>query len=150
MTKNLLRRLVKDRDGSVLLETALMITILLMLTFGIVDLGRVLYTENNLVSAAREGSRYAAVDVNLSSSFADTLAVKDTVIAHFSPFGGTAMTRAMISTTPQGGGPPAASMIVLVKYPFTWITPIPRLLRWTTNASFVDTLHAQAQFRYEQ
>ena len=147
MRHQLLRRLVQSRDGSVILETAIMITVLLLLMFGIVDLGRVLYTENNLVSAAREGARYGATDQNLAT---DTMAVKDTVRMHFSPFGGTALTTSMISATPQYDASGVASIIVKIKYPFTWITPVPRLIHWTTNASFVDTLHAQAQFRYEQ
>jgi len=40
MARRLLRRFVASRNGSVILETAIMITILLMLMFGIVDLGR--------------------------------------------------------------------------------------------------------------
>ena len=46
MRKGLLRRLASGRDGSVILETAIMISMLLMLMFGIVDLGRVLFAEN--------------------------------------------------------------------------------------------------------
>ena len=41
MRHQLLRRLVRSRDGSVIMETALMITILLVLMFGIIDLGRI-------------------------------------------------------------------------------------------------------------
>ena len=36
------------------------VTIILMLLFGVVDMGRALYTANNLVSAAREGARFRA------------------------------------------------------------------------------------------
>ena len=147
MTHRLLRRLLQSRDGSVLLETALMITILLMLMFGIIDLGRALFTSNNLVSAAREGARYGAIDQNLAT---DTMAVKDTVIGHFSPFGGPALTRANVGATPIFDVNGAVSSIkVRVAYNFTWITPLPRLIGWTTGSSFADSLHAQAQYRYE-
>lgn len=144
MPKQLLRRLVSSRDGSVILETAIMITILLMLMFGIVDLGRVLFTESNLVSAAREGARYGAVDQSMfaTPSTPDTLAVKDTVINHFSPFGGTALTRANIATTLVGS--PFSSIRVTIKYRFNWITPIRNLV-----GAMRDTLHAQAEFRLE-
>jgi Flp pilus assembly protein TadG len=150
MQHRLLRRLASSRDGSVMLETALMITILLMLMFGIVDLGRVLYTQNDLVSAAREGARYGATDANFrTTGLADTIAVQDTTRAHFNTMGGTAMTRAMVAVTEQGAG--ITSIRVVVSYPFTWITPIPRLLKWTTaGGTMTSTLHAQAEYRYEQ
>jgi len=143
MPRQLLRRLVASRDGSVILETAIMIMILLMLMFGIVDVGRALYTENNLVSAAREGARYGATDQNMPS---DTMAIKAVVIAHFSAFGGAAITNANIVTTPIaccGGG--YTSIRVRINYPFTWITPIQRLV----NTTYTNTLHAQAEYNWE-
>ena len=143
MSKQLLRRLVASRDGSVILETAIMIMILLMLMFGIVDVGRALYTENNLVSAAREGARYGASDLNMPS---DTMAIKAIVISHFSAFGGTAITNANIATTPvTDGGGNYVSIRVRINYPFTWITPIQRLV----NTTYTSTLHAQAEYNWE-
>jgi hypothetical protein len=143
MPKQLLRRLASSREGSVILETALMITILLVLMFGIVDLGRALFTSNNLVSAAREGARFGAANPNLfSTTPPDTLGVKDTVINHFSPFGGPALTRANVATTFIGS--PESSLRVTIKYRFTWITPIRSLV-----GAMRDTLHSQAEFRLE-
>ena len=143
MSNQLLRRLVASRDGSVILETAIMIMILLMLMFGIVDVGRALYTENNLVSAAREGARYGATDLNMNT---DTMTIKAIVISHFSAFGGAAITNANIVTTPEPTtGPPYTSIRVRINYPFTWITPIQRLV----NATYTSTLHAQAEYNWE-
>ena len=143
MPRQLLRRLVTSRDGSVILETAIMIMILLMLMFGIVDVGRALYTENNLVSAAREGARYGASDTNMPT---DAAAIKSVVRAHFSPFGGAALTDANIVTTAvTDAGGNYVSIRVRINYPFTWITPIQRLV----NASYTSTLHAQAEYNWE-
>jgi hypothetical protein len=143
MLKRMLRRLVSSRDGSVILETALMLTMLLVMMFGIIDLGRALFTANNLVSAAREGARYGAVDQGITlNSPPDTLAVKDTVVNHFSAFGGTALTRANVTTTLIGT--PTSSIRVVIKYRFNWITPIRSLV-----GAMRDTLHAQAEYRYE-
>src|SRR5262249_18516600 len=55
------RTFVRSEDGSVILETALMLTVLLILMFGMVDFGRVLSPSNNLIAAAREGARFGAV-----------------------------------------------------------------------------------------
>ena len=149
MRRQLLRRLVQNRDGSVLLETALMITILLMLMFGIVDLGRALYTMNNLVSAVREGARYGAV-----ASPLDTLAVKDTVVARFTPFtfGGPTPTRAMISTTLSPPNCSSCSSIkVRLAYPFNWLFPtrVGGLFGTNTMYAAKDSLRAQAEYHIE-
>lgn len=142
MPKSLLRRLVSSRDGSVILETALMITILLVLMFGIIDLGRALFTANNLTSAAREGARYGAA---YPTNPPDPDSVRLRVKTHFSAFGGPALTDANIQVTPLPAGGPFESVRVTVTYPFTWITPIRSLVGSMTN-----TLHAQAEYHLEQ
>ena len=143
MRRQLLRRLASSRDGSVILETALMIMILLMLMFGIIDLGRALFTENNLVSAAREGARFGAIDVDMPT---DLDSVKIITKAHFSPFGGDSLRSAYITATAQPPGGPYTSVRVSIAYPFNWITPIARL----TGGTFTNTLHAQAEYHWEQ
>lgn len=142
MQRQLLRRLVRSRDGSVILETALMITILLVLMYGIIDLGRALFTESNLVSAAREGARYgAAYPTNPPDPDSVRLRVKN----HFSPFGGPALTDANITLTNLPVGGPYESIQVRVAYRFRWITPIQRFV-----GSMKDSLHAQAEYHLEQ
>ena len=143
-----LRRFVRNQDGSVILETALMLTILLLLMFGIVDIGRALYTENNLVSAAREGARFAATDATAATDGTNT---KNTVIARFSPFGGPALQASDITVTQifAAGGGAVEAIRVTIAYTFTWITPLPRLLQWTSSGTFTSTFHSQAEYRYE-
>ena len=141
MPKSLFRRLVRSRKGSVMVETALMITILLVLMFGIIDLGRALFTANNLTSAAREGARFAAVsDLPL-----DSAAIRTAVKSHFSPFGGPALTDANIKLLATGD--PALrtwALRVTIRYRFTWITPIRALV-----GSMADSLHGQAEYHLE-
>jgi len=48
-------------EGQALVEFALIIPIFLALLFGVVDLGRVIWANDSLASAAREGARYASV-----------------------------------------------------------------------------------------
>jgi Flp pilus assembly protein TadG len=144
-----LRHFKRSEDGSVILETALMMFLLLLLLFGIVDVGRVLFTANNAVSAAREGARRAAVTPSITASGSQT-AVKDTVINHFTAyrFGGPALGYADINVEPLPAGSGAPSAVrVTVSYPFTWITPIPRLLGWTGSNTRI--VHGQAEYRYE-
>lgn len=49
------------QSGQELVEFALTASLLILLTFGIVDLGRAVYYYSLLFNSAREGSRYAAV-----------------------------------------------------------------------------------------
>jgi len=132
------------QDGSVILETALMITVLLLLMFGMVDFGRVMYTSNSLVSAAREGARFGATQTAVNTS-----AIQDTVRKRFNPytFGGDTLKNSDI--TAVAVGTPTTSIKVTIAYTFKWITPVARLLGWTSGSAFTSTLHSQSEYRYE-
>jgi hypothetical protein len=56
-----LRRQARSNRGTTLVETALSMVPWLLLTFGIVDGGRLLFEYNVVSNAAREGVRWAAV-----------------------------------------------------------------------------------------
>ena len=137
----------QKQDGSVILETALMITVLLILMFGMIDFGRVMHTSNGLVSAAREGARFGA-----TQSAVNTTDIKDTVIARFNPytFGGDNLVRANVAVTAVGS-PATTSIKVVITYPFRWITPVAAIASMIANGSvsYTSTLHAQAEYRYE-
>jgi len=141
------RSFFQKQDGSVILETALMITVLLILMFGMVDFGRVMYTSNSLVSAAREGARFGA-----TQQVVNTTDIKDTVIARFNPytFGGDNLVRANVTVTAVGS-PATTSIKVAIAYPFRWITPVAAIASLIANGtvSYTSTLHAQAEYRYE-
>ena len=138
---------LRKQDGSVILETALMITVLLILMFGMIDFGRVMYTSNSLVSAAREGARFGATQNTVS-----TTAIQDTVIARFNPytFGGDNLVRANVTVTAVGS-PATTSIKVAIAYPFRWITPVAAIASMIaqSSVSYTSTLHAQAEYRYE-
>jgi Flp pilus assembly protein TadG len=54
-------------DGAAAVEFALVLPLVLVLVFGIIDMGRLLFTANSLTSAVREGARFAAVQTDPSS-----------------------------------------------------------------------------------
>lgn len=120
-----------------------MITVLLVLTFGMVDFGRVMYTSNSLISAAREGARAGAV-----MSPVNAATIKTTVEGRFNSytFGGDNLTDANITVVDNSALSPP-SVKVTITYPFKWITPVPRLMGWGSGTT---NLHAQAEYRYEQ
>lgn len=137
----------KDKRGSVLLETALMITVLLVLAFGMIDFGRLMYTTNNLVSAAREGARVGAVQsTNISDS------VKAIAKRRFNSFtfGGDNLADSnvvVIDSSAAAKTPPFVGDTI--KYAFKWITPGACLLHFASCSTNRTTLHVFGAFRYE-
>ena len=56
--KQYIRRLSKTSNGSVAIEFAVMLTILVAIIFGIIDFGDMLYIKHIITNASREGARY--------------------------------------------------------------------------------------------
>jgi Flp pilus assembly protein TadG len=70
MTDRMHRR---RRRGQALVEFALVLPILLLMIFGIVDAGRLIYTYNTVSNAARDGARVAIVNQsNFGTDTCDT------------------------------------------------------------------------------
>lgn len=55
-----MRAVLSDRDGSAAAEMALVLPLLLVLTFGPLELGNYFMNQHTLVKAVRDGARYAA------------------------------------------------------------------------------------------
>lgn len=153
MANKTVKKFLRSESGSVIVETALMITVLLLFMMGIMDMGRALYVSNTLIYAARDGARFAAVHVDNPSLNSDTQAI---VLARFNNyrFGGPALVADSVVITPNRvPNVPTGQLIsvqVKINYPFNWLTPLPKLLKWTTSSSFNSTLHGQSEFRFEQ
>lgn len=62
--QRLLETLRRQNAGSVLVEFALSLTILLMLSFGMIDLCRAVYTAAAVQAAAQVGARAGLVDIS--------------------------------------------------------------------------------------
>ena len=52
---------MKSEKGQAAVEFALVLPILLMLIFGIIDFGRVLYTKSALTSLSQEAARHVSI-----------------------------------------------------------------------------------------
>ena len=58
----------RDKNGAIMVELAISILLLLLIVFGIIELGFAFFTKAMVTNAAREGARYAVtVDANDSS-----------------------------------------------------------------------------------
>jgi Flp pilus assembly protein TadG len=114
----------KDR-GSVAVEFALVVPVLLLIVFGLIDFGRALNAQISLTGAAREGARLAAL------GYPDA-AVEARVAAAAPSLSG--VTATIVASCPPGAGP-AADAQVDVSYSFSFITPIGAVIGYLGGGS---------------
>lgn len=138
-----LTRLVKrcrNEEGAAVLEFALVLPILMILVFGIVDFARAFYAISTLVSAVREGARYAAV---LEQPLASTSQqqIRDRVRATARPFGGDPVLDAQIYVQFDG----RQVTVGIQDYPFQLLNPIARPI----NGGTLE-MSRRAVFRWER
>lgn len=67
------RKSHRDRSGSTLVELAIVVSLFFLFLFGVIEYARLVFVRQVVMNAAREGARYAVVNV------ADTTMVNDTI-----------------------------------------------------------------------
>jgi Flp pilus assembly protein TadG len=122
-----------DTRGAAAVEFAIIFPLLAILAFGAIDFGRAFFLRNSLITAAREGARMGATNLNLCaqqsaaatemrnrtrSAFTDSTALTDSYITvTISP-----------SNVAQCGIGPTNVRVSITNFPFTPITPVMRLI----------------------
>lgn len=122
-----------------MVEMAIVLPIFLLLVWGVIDFGRLLFTANSMASAVREGARQAAV---LADPVGSQATVKARVENAFTPFGGPAITDAEISVDVTTV--PGSVIVKVTNYPWPALTPLASLLGANVNIT------RQATFRLER
>jgi Flp pilus assembly protein TadG len=128
------RLLRRNEKGAAIVEFALVVPLLLLLLWGIVDIGRAFYTLNNLASAVREGARTAAVMSTDPTSAANQTIIKNTVVQDINPIGPPLKTAQVVVTLAN------RQVTVQANYPFAPLV----LVGWNFTVS------RSAIFRWEQ
>jgi Flp pilus assembly protein TadG len=134
-----LSRLVRRDDGAAMVEMAIVLPLFLLLVWGVIDFGRLLFTANSMATAVREGARQAAV---LADPVPSQAVVKARVEAAFTPFGSPAITDAEISIDVTSV--PGSVIVKVTNYPWPTVTPLASLLGANINIT------RQATFRLER
>ena len=124
----------RDR-GSVAVEFALLLPVLLLLIFGIIDFGRAINAQITLTQAAREGARLASL--GYSTSAVTTRA--QSAATGLSPVPTVTVT----SACPTGAGT-GVDAVVKLSYTFTFVTPVGAFAAMFGTASFGSTLSLSA------
>jgi Flp pilus assembly protein TadG len=143
-----INRLQNER-GTALLETALTLPLILLVSVSIFEFGRAYQMEQVLTNAAREGARVAVLP---GTTTAD---VKTRVVAYLNsgqvPNASTASVTVTAASIPIGAGTTSGSKVT-VNYPFSFmvLNPVARLVvKSSTVGKAPITMSASAEMRNE-
>jgi Flp pilus assembly protein TadG len=141
---------LRREDGAALLEMALTLPLLLVVSVSIFEFGRAYQTWQVLTNAAREGARIAVLP-NV-----DDAAVLDRVKTYISagqlpPIDDNQISINRSTTVSIGAGLTAPASLVAIQYPFTFIVmqPVAQLLANNSTVGAALTLRASATMRNE-
>jgi Flp pilus assembly protein TadG len=138
----------KNERGQALIEVALTLPLLLLVSVSIFEFGRAFQTWQVLTNAAREGARMAVLPG------ADSTNIQTRVRQYLQDgqLGGYAGATIDVSagTIPVGTGTASAS-IVTVNYPYSFmvLNPVAQLVRPSSTLGTPITISAAAQMRNE-
>ena len=133
-----------DEDGAAVVEFALVLPILLLIVWGIIEIGRAFYTVNIAASSSRGGARLGAACPLLLQNGVPQMnqscvsRIKAEVASTFLPLGAPLDT-SDITVSPSAGAV-AGPIQVTINYDYVPLTPL--------NWSF--TMIRSATFRYER
>lgn len=100
--------------GQGIVEFAIALPIFLALTFGIIELGWLLYNNHTLSNATREGARYAMVNGARSENSDAVAEIQDVVSDYSGGLNGSVST----TVTPQTIGEPGSQVTVSTTYDY--------------------------------
>ena len=139
----------RDRRGAALIEMALTLPLMLLVSAGIFEFGRAYQTWQVLTNAAREGARIAVLpgttDANVTARVQSYMADGQLADA-----GAATVSIDRAATIPVGAGTTSASRIT-IDYPFTFMVlqPIAQLVTSDAPAGGALTMTASALMRNE-
>ena len=139
----------RNQRGAALVESAMVIPILLLISAGIFEFGRAYQTWQVLTNAAREGARVAVLPSGAPGTAAARVRqyMQDGQLPKFAT-AAVSVNRAIAITV--NGAPQTASQVVIY-YPFDFIVlqPVARLVAPSTATGSSVTMRASALMRNE-
>jgi len=124
------RRLEREQAGQSLAELSIVLVLFLVLLFGIVDAGRLIFAYNAVSAGAREGVRWAVVRGATSPL---GTATKDDIKAFVQ--NSTVGTTVDVDATWTRDSAPGSTVAVTVTSPFSPIAPFPMVPKTLTLSS---------------
>lgn len=101
----MIRKIFRKQEGQALVEFALVAPVLLLILFGIVEFGLILFNQHVITNASREGARFGIVVHAPRRSVAEIEQVVDAYCAdHLVTFGAGGTPDTQVTYTTQGFG----------------------------------------------
>ena len=108
-----------NERGAVAAEFALLLPLLLIILFGIIDFGMMMYSREIVTNAAREGARAGIVQGPPKRTGGEILAIVDNYLT------GTGVNPADVNLTPTGAGlTNPATLTVSGTYNYNFLVPV--------------------------
>jgi Flp pilus assembly protein TadG len=118
--RRLVRHLVRNERGAVLVEFGIVAPIMAVMTCAIIDFSMYMFTLNNLTIAVREGGRYAAVLGDIATNDARVVQrVRNSIVLN-----GAATTFTVTVDAPRVSGVLTNITVRINNYPYTPFTPM--------------------------
>jgi Flp pilus assembly protein TadG len=138
----------KGQRGQALLEMAMTIPLLLVVTVGIFEFGRAYQTYQILTNSAREGARLAILPGSTLTNVQDR--VRQYLTSGQVPNASLASINLTTGSVAMGSGT-SPSSVVTVSYPYTFVVlrPVMNLLVRTSTVGSAITLVGRAEMRNE-
>jgi len=123
------RRIAGSDRGAAAVEFAIVLPLLLLIVFGVIDFGRVLFSQVTLTQAAREGSRLEALS-------------QDDMEARTQD---AATGLSGVRVVPVGECPEDPDAIIRVEYTFDFVTPVGGIGSMLGGGGYGDSLEMSAE-----
>ena len=145
-----IRRFIADERGAAILETALTLPLVLLVSVGIFEFGRAYQTWQVLTNAAREGARLAVLP-NPVAGAVDARVRSYLTSGQLANAASATIVVDPKATVSIGGGATASASLVTVTYPFQFVVlqPVARLLVSGSTVGAPLTLTASSEMRNE-
>ena len=139
----------RSQRGAALVEAAMVIPILLLISAGIFEFGRAYQTWQVLTNAAREGARVSVLP-NGATGATETLVRQYMQAGQLSAYATAAVTVDRAVTIMVNGAPQTASQVI-IDYPFNFMVlqPVAQLVVQGSTLGSALTMRASALMRNE-
>jgi len=134
------------QKGAALVEFALVLPLLLVVVFGIIEFGLLLFNQQVLTNASREGARFGIV-MDAPRKTADEIGAVVTgyCAAHLVTFGTATPPATVVDPLDTSGSSFGDNLRVTVTYPYGFLV----LPNFVATLAGVQTLRAEAVMKYE-
>jgi Flp pilus assembly protein TadG len=117
-----MRNAVRVQSGQAVVELAIVGSILMLVTFAIIDIGMAVWEYNTVGYLAREGARYGVVPSRTGQQIEDYVFSR-AVLPNFSRAACAGRSPGCVEVTSRGtGGCPSSPVVVAVRYPYSAAT----------------------------